>query len=90
MQWLLAFRAAVGVGLGGGYIAFTLVMEVTPTHARVLVLVAVQAFWTVGTMFEVWSTLLLCCLSTAAGTCSQSASRYVSELEAGISALCTG
>ncbi|KAK9784698.1 hypothetical protein WJX73_003774 [Symbiochloris irregularis] len=50
--WLLVFRAAVGVGLGGAHVAFTLAMEVTPTKCRVPVLVCVQGFWTLGTMFE--------------------------------------
>lgn len=53
LQWLLLFRAAVGVGLGGAHVAFTLAMELTPTHSRSLVLVAVQAFWTLGSMLEV-------------------------------------
>ena len=49
---LLAARGAVGFGLGGAPVAFALFMEFAPSPSRGLALVAVQAFWTVGSVAE--------------------------------------
>ena len=49
---LLAARCAVGIGLGGAPVAYTLFMEFAPSPSRGLALVAVQAFWTVGSVAE--------------------------------------
>lgn len=57
---LLAARGAVGVGLGGAPVAFALFMEFAPSPSRGVALVAVQAFWTVGSVAEAglaWATL---------------------------------
>ena len=39
--------------LCAAHVAFTLAMEVMPTSHRVVMMVAVQGFWTVGTVAEV-------------------------------------
>ena len=39
------------------HVAFTLAMEVMPTSHRVIMMVAVQGFWTVGTVAEVGTPL---------------------------------
>lgn len=49
---LLALRALVGVGLGGGHVAFALFLEFAPSATRGVALVVVQAFWTVGSIAE--------------------------------------
>jgi len=49
---LLAFRALVGVGLGGAPVAFALFLEFAPSSTRGLALVGVQAFWTLGSIAE--------------------------------------
>lgn len=53
LQCLLALRAMVGVGLGGGHVPVALYMEFVPTRLRGIMLVALQSFWTVGTVIEV-------------------------------------
>jgi len=49
---LLALRALVGFGVGGGHVAFTLFAEYLPRKQRALCLVMIEVFWTVGTMGE--------------------------------------
>eukprot|EP00026_Physarum_polycephalum_P005204 Phypoly_transcript_05234.p1 GENE.Phypoly_transcript_05234~~Phypoly_transcript_05234.p1 ORF type:complete len:522 (+),score=55.19 Phypoly_transcript_05234:184-1566(+) len=49
---LLALRFFVGVGVGGGHVAFTLFAEYLPRKQRALCLVLIELFWTVGTMGE--------------------------------------
>ena len=51
-QLLLLLRGVVGVGLGGVPVVFTLFTEFCPTAGRGAWLVALQSFWTVGTMAE--------------------------------------
>ena len=53
MQWLLVLRFCVGLGLGGAHVPVALYMEYLPTNLRGLMLVALQSFWTLGTMIEV-------------------------------------
>lgn len=50
--WLLATRAVVGFALGGTPIAVTLFVEWVPSQRRGRWLLAMQSFWTVGTLFE--------------------------------------
>ena len=69
-QALLALRFFVGVGLGGAHVPIALYMEYVPTKYRGVMLVALQSFWTLGTMIEVtpWSEhclLMRCHLSLA-------------------------
>ena len=52
-QFLLVFRGLVGLGLGGAPVAFALYLEFAPSQYRGALLVALQAFWTVGSMVEV-------------------------------------
>ena len=52
-QFLLAFRGLVGLGLGGAPVAFALYLEFAPSQYRGALLVALQAFWTIGSMVEV-------------------------------------
>ena len=52
--------------LCAAHVAFTLAMETMPTSHRVVMMVVVQGFWTIGTVFEVGSlmqghTTLQCC-----------------------------
>lgn len=49
---LVLLRALVGLGLGGGPVAFALFVEFAPSPSRGRALVAVQAFWTLGSAFE--------------------------------------
>ena len=58
MQWLLVLRFCVGLGLGGAHVPVALYMEYLPTNLRGLMLVALQSFWTLGTMIEVGSRML--------------------------------
>lgn len=46
-------RSCVGVGLGGAHVPVALYMEFVPTRLRGILLVALQSFWTLGTMIEV-------------------------------------
>ena len=51
--WVLVLlRALVGLGLGGGPVAFALFLEFAPSPSRGRALVAVQAFWTLGSALE--------------------------------------
>ncbi|KAK9821616.1 hypothetical protein WJX81_008270 [Elliptochloris bilobata] len=50
--FLLAFRGLVGLGLGGAPVAFALYLEFAPSRHRGALLVALQAFWTIGSMVE--------------------------------------
>ena len=43
----------MGVGLGGAPVAFALYLELVPSKYRGALLVALQSFWTVGSMLEV-------------------------------------
>ena len=52
-QALLFLRGMVGVGLGGAHVPVALYLEFVPTKLRGVMLVALQSFWTVGTMIEV-------------------------------------
>lgn len=52
-QFLLVFRGLVGLGLGGAPVAFALYLEFVPSRHRGALLVALQAFWTVGSIVEV-------------------------------------
>ena len=47
------FRGLVGLGLGGAPVAFALYLEFAPSQYRGALLVALQAFWTIGSMVEV-------------------------------------
>jgi len=47
------FRGLVGLGLGGAPVAFALYLEFVPSRHRGALLVALQAFWTVGSIVEV-------------------------------------
>ena len=49
---LVSLRALVGLGLGGGPVAFALFLEFAPSPSRGRALVAVQAFWTLGSALE--------------------------------------
>ena len=52
-QALLFLRGMVGVGLGGAHVPVALYLEFVPTNLRGVMLVALQSFWTIGTMIEV-------------------------------------
>lgn len=43
----------MGVGLGGAPVSFALFLELVPSSARGILMVALQSFWTVGSMIEV-------------------------------------
>jgi hypothetical protein len=43
----------MGVGLGGAPVAFALFLELVPSSMRGVLMVALQSFWTVGSMLEV-------------------------------------
>ena len=47
----------MGVGLGGAPVAFALYLELVPSAHRGVLMVALQSFWTVGSMLEVRHTL---------------------------------
>jgi MFS family permease len=51
-QWLLLIRFLVGIGLGGVPVAFALFAEFCPVAGRGGWLIALQAFWTFGSMAE--------------------------------------
>ena len=53
VQALLALRFFVGIGLGGAHVPIALYMEYVPSKHRGVMLVALQSFWTLGTMIEV-------------------------------------
>ncbi len=53
MQALVILRGLMGVGLGGAPVAFALYLELVPSKYRGALLVALQSFWTVGSMLEV-------------------------------------
>lgn len=55
LQALLALRFFVGIGLGGAHVPIALYMEYVPNKHRGVMLVALQSFWTLGTMIEVSS-----------------------------------
>lgn len=74
MQWLLIFRSMVGVGLGGAHVPVALYLEFVPTRLRGIMLVALQSFWTVGTIIEVriaFPSCPQCTLSATLGYWSQ-------------------
>ena len=52
VQWLLLIRFMVGIGLGGVPVAFALFAEFCPVAGRGGWLIALQAFWTFGSMAE--------------------------------------
>ncbi len=61
LQWLLAVRFMVGIGLGGVPVAFALFAEFCPIRGRGGWLIALQAFWTFGSMAEAaiaWAVLV--------------------------------
>jgi MFS family permease len=49
---LLLLRGLMGVGLGGAPVAFALYLELVPSSLRGMLLVALQAFWSLGSMAE--------------------------------------
>eukprot|EP00877_Chromochloris_zofingiensis_P011599 jgi/Chrzof1/6693/Cz19g05280.t1 len=49
---LLFFRTFVGVGLAGAPVAYALLSEFVPSHGRGFALVAIEGFWTIGTVAE--------------------------------------
>lgn len=51
-------RFCVGLGLGGAHVPVALYLEYLPTRLRGLMLVALQSFWTLGTMIEVLNLLV--------------------------------
>lgn len=53
MQCLVVLRGLMGVGLGGAPVAFALFLELVPSSKRGVLMVALQSFWTVGSMLEV-------------------------------------
>jgi putative MFS transporter len=63
MQVLVVFRGLMGVGLGGAPVAFALYLELVPSRHRGVLMVALQGFWTIGSMLEVgpsaWSIVTL-------------------------------
>ena len=52
-QVLLLLRGLMGVGLGGAPVAFALFLELVPSSQRGVLMVALQSFWTIGSMAEV-------------------------------------
>ena len=57
VQALVILRGLMGVGLGGAPVAFALYLELVPSAHRGVLMVALQGFWTVGSMLEVCLTL---------------------------------
>ncbi len=53
MQSLVVLRGLMGVGLGGAPVAFALFLELVPSSKRGVLMVALQSFWTIGSMLEV-------------------------------------
>eukprot|EP00474_Spongospora_subterranea_P009252 CRZ09710.1 hypothetical protein [Spongospora subterranea] len=51
--WLCILRFFVGVGLGGGHVAFTLFTEFLPARNRGKILLVNQLFWSGGAIFQV-------------------------------------
>ncbi|CAL5229494.1 g12830 [Coccomyxa viridis] len=49
---LVILRGLMGVGLGGAPVAFALYLELVPSKYRGALLVALQSFWTIGSMLE--------------------------------------
>ncbi|EIE20417.1 MFS general substrate transporter [Coccomyxa subellipsoidea C-169] len=49
---LVVLRGLMGVGLGGAPVAFALFLELVPSSKRGVLMVALQSFWTVGSMLE--------------------------------------
>lgn len=94
MQWLLVIRFLVGIGLGGVPVAFALFAEFCPVVGRGGWLIALQAFWTFGSMAEAaiaWGVLVplgwrvLLALSAAPFGERFTASRVIARL---VSCLC--
>ena len=56
---LLELVQSISTHLCAAHVAFTLAMETMPTSHRVVMMVVVQGFWTIGTVFEVWQAGLL-------------------------------
>lgn len=52
-QSLVVLRGLMGVGLGGAPVAFALFLELVPSSKRGVLMVALQSFWTIGSMLEV-------------------------------------
>ena len=53
-------RGMMGVGLGGAPVSFALYLELVPSRLRGVLMVALQAFWSVGSMAEAQLLPLLC------------------------------
>lgn len=53
VQSLVVLRGLMGVGLGGAPVAFALFLELVPSSKRGVLMVALQSFWTIGSMLEV-------------------------------------
>lgn len=49
---LLAFRFFVGLGIPGACVSFALLMEFVPAQTRGLYLIAIEGFWTIGTIAQ--------------------------------------
>lgn len=49
---LMAFRALVGFGIPAATVAFNMVLEFTPMRQRGLFAVAIEGFWTIGTVVQ--------------------------------------
>ncbi|PRP76232.1 hypothetical protein PROFUN_15317 [Planoprotostelium fungivorum] len=49
---LILFRFLVGFGVSGSHVAFSLFVEFLPLQSRGRCLIALQAFWTLGTVLE--------------------------------------
>ncbi|KAL6078140.1 Synaptic vesicle 2-related protein [Balamuthia mandrillaris] len=51
-SWLLLARGAVGVGVGGLHVCFSLFLEFLPASARGPFIILIEFFWSVGALLE--------------------------------------
>ena len=54
----MAFRFFVGLGIPGACVSFGLLTEFVPAQSRGFFLIAIEGFWTIGTIIQV-STVLV-------------------------------
>lgn len=58
-HWLLILRALTGFGIGGAPQSVTLYSEFLPVKSRARCIMAVEVFWAIGTVLEVFLALII-------------------------------